>query len=217
MTYLKHANVTIFSDHMPLVKRSAKDESTMNALLYKLSMMEINLVHIKGSEMPSDVLSRIAFKDVKMTQIVSSAKILQALPEAMSTLHWKFEQSQDPTCQVIKAYLKNQKISPSPVMESILKLYAARSFLDKEDGLLYLFTSRNKRLASKRLFVPSRLRPMIISNHHGSSLAGHWKEEHTYELIAIKYFWPSMSQDIADHIRLCKICHQQSNRNASKT
>ena len=216
MTYLKHANVTIFTDHMPLVKRSAKDENTMNALLYKLSLMDINLVHLKGSEMPSDALSRIAFKDVKMTQIVSSAKILQALPEAMSNLHWKFEQSQDPTCQVMKAYLKNQKISPSPVMESIIKLYAARSFVDKEDGLLYLYTSRDKRLATKRLWVPSRLKPMIISNHHGSSLAGHWKEERTYELIAIKYFWPSMSQDIADHIHLCKICHQQSNRNASK-
>ena len=55
-----------------------------------------------------------------------------------------------------------------------------------------------------------------MRNHHGSTLGGHWKEERTFEAIAIKYFWPSMAQDIEGHIKLCKICHQQDNRDNSK-
>jgi hypothetical protein len=55
-----------------------------------------------------------------------------------------------------------------------------------------------------------------MANHHGSTLGGHWKEEKTYEAIAIKYFWPSMAQDIEGHVKLCKVCHQQDNRNNAK-
>ena len=57
---------------------------------------------------------------------------------------------------------------------------------------------------------------MIIANHHGSTLGGHWRELKTYEAIAIKYFWPSMVQDIEIHIKLCQICHRQNNRNNTK-
>ena len=55
-----------------------------------------------------------------------------------------------------------------------------------------------------------------MANHHGSTLGGHWKEVKTYQAIAIKYFWPSMAHDIEQHIKLCKICHQQNNRDNSK-
>ena len=55
-----------------------------------------------------------------------------------------------------------------------------------------------------------------MANHHGSTLGGHWKEARTFEATAIKYFWPSMAQDIEGHIKLCKVCHQQDNRDNSK-
>jgi hypothetical protein len=64
--------------------------------------------------------------------------------------------------------------------------------------------------------VPEKLRTMIMENHHGSTLGGHWRESRTYEAMAIKYFWPSMAQDIESHIKMCKICHQQNDRNNEK-
>ena len=216
MTYIKNAKVTAFTDHMPLVKAASRDKNTADALLHKLTAMDLELIHMVGAEMPADALSRQAKEAVKGNLAVSSATIMDALPEAMSDLQWKFEQSQDPTIKVMKAWLREQRISPSHIMQAIIKLFAARSFIDSENGLLYIYSGRTNRLPNKRLWVPQRLQTMIMANHHGSSLGGHWREEKTYEAIAIKYFWPSMAKDIESHVKMCKICHQQDDRHNSK-
>ena len=58
---------------------------------------------------------------------------------------------------------------------------------------------------------------MILNNHHGSTLTGHNGELGTYERIATKYFWPTMSQDISKFVRHCKKCHQMRDAKAQKT
>ena len=216
MTYIKNSKVTAFTDHMPLVKAASRDKSTSDALLFKLSTMELTLIHIKGQDMPADVLSRQAQEAIKGNLAVAASTIMEALPAAMSDLQWKHEQSEDATCKIMKAWLKKQKLSPSPSMQGIIKLYGPLSCIDSINGLLYIYFNRPNTNPVKRLWVPERLQPMIMANHHGSTLGGHWREEKTYEAIAIKYFWPSMAKDIEGHIKLCKICHQQNNRDNSK-
>ncbi len=216
MTYLKNSKVTAFTDHMPLVKSSTREKATADALLFKLSAMELTLIHIVGSKMPADCLSRKAYQEIKGSIPVTASSIMNALPDAMSDLHWKFEQSEDPECKVVKAWIKKQRLSLSSYMQTIITLYGSRSFIDSNNGLLYVFTSKKKTIQSKRLWVPERLRTMIMENHHGSTLGGHWRESRTYEAMAIKYFWPSMAQDIESHIKMCKICHQQNDRNNEK-
>ena len=216
MTYTKNSKVTAFTDHMPLVKSATKEKATSDALLHKLSVMDLTLIHIIGSDMPADALSRQAQEAVKGNLAVSSATIMESLPEAMSDLQWKLDQSEDPQCKVMKAWLKEQKVSPSHLMQAIIKLFASSSFIDSDNGLLYIYSGRTKRLPNKRLWVPQRLQAMIMANHHGSTLGGHWREEKTYEAIAIKYFWPSMAKDIESHVKMCKICNQQNDRHNSK-
>ena len=216
MTYIKNSKVTAFTDHMPLVKSASRDKSTSDALLFKLTVMELELIHIRGAEMPADALSRQAQQSIKGDLPVVASTIMDSLPESMSDLQWKLEQSEDPHCKVMKAWLKEQKLSPSPYMQTIIKLFGSSSFIDSANGLLYMYFRRPNTIPLKRLWVPERLKPMIIANHHGSTLGGHWREEKTYEAIAIKYFWPSMAKDIESHIKMCKICHQQNNRDNSK-
>ena len=216
MTYIKSSTVTAFTDHMPLVKAASKEKATADALLHKLSIMDLELVHIVGPSMPADALSRQAKEAIKGKMPVAASSIMEALPEAMSDLQWKFEQSQDAQCKIMKAWIKNQKISPSPYMTNLIKLFGPDTSIDQNNGLLYLYSSKNKSWPRKRLWVPDRLRSMIIANHHGSTLGGHWKEEITFNAIANKYFWPLMARDVEDHVKLCKICHQQANRSNSK-
>ena len=216
MSYIKNSKVTAFTDHMPLVKSASRDKSTSDALLFKLSTMELSLCHIRGLEMPADPLSRIARQAIKGNLAVAASTFMEALPAAMSDLQWKHEQSEDPMCNVMKKWIKEQKLSPSPTMQAVIKLYASRSCIDSIDGLLYIYFNRPYSTPAKRLWVPKRLQPMIMANHHGSTLGGHWKEVKTYQAIAIKYFWPSMANDIEEHIKMCKICHQQNNRDNSK-
>ena len=216
MTYMKNSKVTAFTDHMPLVKAAAKERATADALLYKLSVMELDLVHIIGTSMPADVLSRQARSAIKGNHAVAASTMMEALPEAMSDLQWKFEQSQDAKCKVMKSWIKEQKVSPSAYMANLITLFGSDSMIDQNNGLLYLYSSKKKAWPSKRLWVPDRLKTMIIANHHGSTLGGHWKEETTFNAVANKYFWPLMARDIEDYIKLCKICHQQANRANSK-
>ena len=216
MTYIKNSTVTAFTDHMPLVKAASKEKATADALLHKLSIMDLVLVHIVGPSMPADALSRQAKEAIKGNIAVAASSIMEALPEAMSDLQWKFEQSQDAQCKVMKAWIKEQKISSSPYMTNLIKLFGPDTSIDQNNGLLYLYSTKRQSWPRERLWVPDRLRSMIIANHHGSTLGGHWKEEATFNAIATKYFWPLMAKDVEDHVKLCKVCHQQANRSNSK-
>ena len=76
-TYTKHNNII----------------TTADPLLFKSSVMELTLIHITGTEMPADALSRQAHRETKGPIPVAASSIMEALPEAMSDLHWKYEQS----------------------------------------------------------------------------------------------------------------------------
>ena len=116
----------------------------------------------------------------------------------------------------MKQYVLNQRLSLIPGVKNIIALYGHRSTIDPENGLLYIFTSRNRHISSKRLWVPKALEEMILHNNHGSTLTGHSGELGTYERIATKYFWPTMSQDISEFVRHCKKCHQLKDPKAEK-
>ena len=216
MTYIKNARVTAFTDHMPLAKAASRDKNTSDALLFKLSTMELSLIHIRGQDMPADALSRQAQQAVKGNLASVASTIMEAIPAAMSDLQWKHDQSEDPVCKVMRKWLKEQKLSESPTMQIIIKLYGAKSFIDSINGLMYIYFNRQYATPAKRLWVPKKLQPMIMANHHGSTLGGHWKEEKTYQAIAVKYFWPSMASDIERHIKMCRTCHLQDDRKNNK-
>ena len=46
---------------------------------------------VTGTEMPADALSRQAHRETKGPIPVAASSIMEALPEAMSDLHWKYE------------------------------------------------------------------------------------------------------------------------------
>ena len=55
-------------------------------------------------------------------------------------------------------------------------------------------------------YVPEIIRTEHISRHHDDSLAGHFGIEKTGELIARKYYWPTLCRDVEDYIKGCNVC-----------
>ena len=55
-------------------------------------------------------------------------------------------------------------------------------------------------------YVPEIIRTELISRHHDDPLAGHFGIEKTRELIARKYYWPTLRHDVEDYVRGCDIC-----------
>ena len=55
-------------------------------------------------------------------------------------------------------------------------------------------------------YVPEIIRTELISRHHDDPLAGHFGIEKTRELIAQKYYWPTLRRDVEDYVKGCDIC-----------
>ena len=56
------------------------------------------------------------------------------------------------------------------------------------------------------LYVPEIIKTELISRHHDDPLAGHFGIEKTQELLARKYYWPTLRRDVKDYVRGCNIC-----------
>ena len=55
-------------------------------------------------------------------------------------------------------------------------------------------------------FVPKAIWTELISRHYDDPLAGHFGIEKTRELLAQKYFWPSLRHDVKAYFKGCDIC-----------
>ena len=55
-------------------------------------------------------------------------------------------------------------------------------------------------------YLPEIIRTEIISRHHDDPLAGHFGVEKTRELVARKYYWPTLRADIDTYVKGCDVC-----------
>ena len=194
--YLKGSKTTIITDHLPIVKNGRRDDSTMHALRIKMNEMDIELIHMRGDAMPADALSRQpmaenhpgikearqAGEETRQIKAILSPDFGPAYPLTMLDQQWKFEQSRDTLCKEMKQYINNNQLSSIPEVKNIISLYGHKATIDQTSGLLHIFTSRNRHISSKRLWVPESLQEMVLKNHHGSTLTGHNGELGTNEL-----------------------------------
>ena len=56
------------------------------------------------------------------------------------------------------------------------------------------------------LFVPEAIRIELISRHHDDPLVGHFGIEKTRELLARKYYWPTLRHDVEAYVKGCDVC-----------
>ena len=56
------------------------------------------------------------------------------------------------------------------------------------------------------LYLPEIIRTEIISKHHDDLLAGHFGIQKTRELVARKYYWPTLRADIEAYVKGCDVC-----------
>ena len=55
-------------------------------------------------------------------------------------------------------------------------------------------------------YILEIIRTELISRHHDNPLAGHFSIEKTQELVARKYYWPTLRHDIDNYVKGCDIC-----------
>ena len=55
-------------------------------------------------------------------------------------------------------------------------------------------------------FMPEAIQIKLISCHYNDLLAGHFGIKKTCELLAQKYFWPSLQHNVDAYVKGCDIC-----------
>jgi transposase InsO family protein len=93
-----------------------------------------------------------------------------------------------------------------------------RQWCMRRDVLMLRITAKERRRAGPfeeadlRVAVPKALREEFIKEAHNSRLAGHFGEYKSLARISEKFWWPSMSKDVADHVAKCQTCQATTNK-----
>ena len=54
-------------------------------------------------------------------------------------------------------------------------------------------------------YIPEVIRMKLISRHYDNPLAGHFGIKKIRELVAQKYYWPTLRADIKSYVKECNI------------
>jgi hypothetical protein len=60
----------------------------------------------------------------------------------------------------------------------------------------------------KRIYVPEKLRTMIMESPHDSKVAGHSRRERTLELVSRNFNWVNMERDVPKYCQECDNCQR---------
>ncbi|BAE56502.1 unnamed protein product [Aspergillus oryzae RIB40] len=183
-----HKNLTYFTTTKELTRRQARWAET-------LSQYDFRIEHCKGSENgQADALSRRPDHEIK-GKTIETAILKQhedgSIGYNKQTLAAVTVEIKDPTRHLIaKANKKDEALTQ--------KLEASDDLFTKdEDGIVYY---RNL------IWVPQKLRNMIIQEHHDNPTRGHFGVEKTSEQIARNYYFPNMAKQVRKYIDKCETC-----------
>ena len=127
-------------------------------------------------------------------------------------------QAEDPECQVVHSYLATGSIGPLFDRESVSRARWAKQHVRhlrvNDDGLLVRVdpvsppSDPSRRPAPtepvQRLFIPKTLRDTYLHAFHDHF--GHPGEKAMSNLMRSRVYWPSMSEDIRNHVSTCHEC-----------
>jgi hypothetical protein len=116
-TYLRGQKFTLFTDHRPLEKLGKVHTKTLNPLQEIMNTYDFDM-YKKGSEMPSDYLSRNLVNSISW----EASQLQQA-------------QAADPLLKALKQFLLNSELLHDPKCQLLVKHFANDCFI--EDDIIW--------------------------------------------------------------------------------
>jgi hypothetical protein len=103
---------------------------------------------------------------------------------------------------------------PDDPLTSMLLLQLREGSMPKHsllDGLITFSDGRR----SRRIQIPNdtSIRQTLLREHHDISVAGHFGEDKTLELLSRSYFWRGMAADVRDYVSTCPSCSRSKATN----
>ena len=83
------------------------------------------------------------------------------------------------------------------------------AFFFNPEGILRVnVPSAAMKESSSVLAVPAEFTPKLIDRHHSESQGCHIGFERLIHLLRAKYYWPYMTEEVAEAVALCQVCQQ---------
>ena len=84
----------------------------------------------------------------------------------------------------------------------------------RRDRLLY--RRRKGDAVTDQLVLPVECRPRVMAVAHAIPLGGHLGKRKTIQRVTQRFYWPTISRDVAEFCRSCESCQLDSSRRASR-
>ena len=238
--YLHNAKFTIKTDHQPLKYILDSPMQNKKIQLWALCMAGYNCTvqYVKGSDNPSDLLSRVptrkcknssdvqdAESDVEELDIDDRALEVGAInsnkfsPRKFASSH--VEPPGDPKKpevdlpEEINMKEEQDKDEGIQTLKSRIKKGTATKaeqthYFETTDGLLYYLSQPDSEDPMLRLYIPQEMERIVIKQYHDQ--LGHMGLDKTYDSIRLKYFFPNMYRKIYTYIEKCIPCQAMSDK-----
>jgi hypothetical protein len=181
-TYLQGRKFKLVTDHRPLEKLGKVHTKTLNRLQEIMNSFNFDIIYKKGSEMPTDYLSR---------------NLINAISWDSSTL----QQAQNayPLLRALKNFLLNKELPYDAKCQSLINFFANDYFI--EDDIIWCHIKRQFEPSRVVIFLPASLTQEALADAHGNLLVGHNGIYKTKERLLQCYYWSGMDADIAAHLK----------------
>lgn len=179
--YLRNRSFVLYTDHKPLEKLSKVHTRTLNRLQQLMLEYNFRICYTPGKENTvPDFLSRnvISAVDLSYNNLVLAQKNDALISKLTDGINGKDLSEREGTL------FRN-----------------LRRKLKMINGILY-YTGRQRRA----IFTPISMQADILQSAHNSLAGGHMGLFKTRERILCLYYWPSMDNDIKEHIKHCDVC-----------
>ena len=231
--YLYGGQFDVYTDNNPLtyILTSAKLDATGQRWVASLANYDFQIFYKSGkSNVEVDALSRIPQDGHIMLDKPTIKAIMSAIPYAdwsdynlcpsdtvckstQMVVHkksrddWKIEQENNPIIGPVIEAIQTKFNNTTGFSDESIRLFQNRSRLLFRCGLLYRKIFDGQQQENKFQFVlPKSCWKQSLEACHDNM--GHLGIERTTSLLRVRFYWPSMIEDIEHHIKSCSHCLQ---------
>jgi hypothetical protein len=205
--YLRGRSFTLYTDHAPMTALSKIHTKTLHRLHSLLNEYSFDIKHIPGKQNPvADFLSRSHGP-------ARSDHCVEAIAAISNETCLKQAQQDDEVLGPILKALRNKQVPNWPQQ---WKRYA-KFFIVHQGYLCVKLPARQGFMEDNmlRAVPPKHIQLALLQEAHNSALGGHQGIFRTMERIRLAFWWPSMLEDVKQHVSHCNICQATSNKAAA--
>ena len=125
------------------------------------------------------------------------------------------QQEADPEIQALIAFRASGQWSTSLATAKARAMAQLEPHFTTDIHRRFWVRTTHRNIVRNLLFAPSTLREDLIHEAHGSLISGHGAVEGTMDRIKTSWWWPSMKQDVTNHIKRCLGC-QRTKKSSTK-